>query len=97
MSETLTCQWCGNSFKTEDGLQWHVEAHQREAGLVIYLRPEWAAVGTSIGGVPGKYLIVLPSLVTDETAEEDVPATLKRDLDRFRPIIEVIKRQQEAQ
>ena len=96
MAQSFVCDWCGNSFKTEDGLQWHVEAHQREWGLVIYLDREWGPVGTSVGGVPGKYVIVLPSLIKRDMSDEESLAAIKRDIARFGPIIRAIEQQEDV-
>ena len=91
MAQSFACGWCASSFKTEDGLQWHVESHLREWGLVVYLDPKWGGLGISISELPGECLIVLPALSSPDMPEEELVAAIKADIARFGPIVRAVE------
>ena len=97
MSDTLTCRWCGKTFRTVDGLEWHDRAHMREAGFVVDLRPGWAGVAMSTMELPGEYLVVLPSAIQDTFTDAENFEVIKREMDSLKGIIEAIKRWREVQ
>ena len=93
MGQIFECDWCAEGFRSESGMQWHVEnAHLRVAGLLIPLNPKWAGVRLSIGELPGEHLVVLRGTTPLDASDEAAIAAVKIDFARFAPIIRAIER-----
>ena len=93
MAKKIICEWCSESFKTQGGLDWHTEAHLREAGLLLSLDAEWQGVPIFISEKPGKYLLVLPAVTRLGDQDPDtLESTMQKDLVRAKEVTDIINK-----
>ena len=94
MSNRVECEWCDDTFRSQNGLDWHMEnSHLQEFGLVINLDIEWRGVPMHITEKPGEYLLVLPAITKLGHQDPDtVEDTMHKDMLRSKEVLDVIKR-----
>lgn len=71
MAKKVVCEWCSETFRSEAGLEWHMQGQLKIAGLLISLDPDWRGVPHYTVEKPGDFYIAVASIYTQHAREDE--------------------------
>ena len=94
MANRVECEWCDDTFRSQNGLDWHMErTHLQDFGLIVTLDIKWRGIPMLIQEKPGEYCLVLPAITKIGHQDPDtVDETMHQDMLRTKEVMEVIMR-----